>query len=201
MRERQPSREELTAYADGELPAGDRAEVEAWLAKHPEDRAEVQAQRQLVAWWQRQVPSEPEPARWKRVLQRIWAEVQSPPRGHRRARAWLWGLAGLASAAALLLAVLLARIPDNGSRPSASRPQPLPLVSAQEVEILSMDDADRAALIVGEPPVTGPLVVVAAGDVVLDNVQPHDDGMVPRFDEAGPHVPMLWPPDADGREP
>ncbi len=43
MIERDPpvTTEELHAYVDGELPAGRRAAVEAWLAVHPEDAARV----------------------------------------------------------------------------------------------------------------------------------------------------------------
>ncbi|KAB2314620.1 anti-sigma factor [Betaproteobacteria bacterium SCN2] len=37
------SEDDLHAYADGLLPAGRRAEVEAWLAAHAEDAARVQA--------------------------------------------------------------------------------------------------------------------------------------------------------------
>jgi anti-sigma factor RsiW len=35
--------DKLHAYADGLLPPGERAEVEAWLAAHPEDEARVRA--------------------------------------------------------------------------------------------------------------------------------------------------------------
>jgi len=44
-RDRAVSDDELHAYVDGELPAGRRQPVEAWLAAHPDDAARVAAWR------------------------------------------------------------------------------------------------------------------------------------------------------------
>src|SRR4051794_29534818 len=45
--------DELHAFVDGELPADRRAEVEAWLAHHPEDAARVAAWRSQAELIQR----------------------------------------------------------------------------------------------------------------------------------------------------
>jgi len=45
-RDRIVSEDELNAYVDGELPADRRADVETWLAAHPDDAAKVAAWRQ-----------------------------------------------------------------------------------------------------------------------------------------------------------
>src|ERR1700727_1133903 len=44
-REQSVQEDELHAYVDGELPAERRGAVEAWLATHPEDAANVAAWR------------------------------------------------------------------------------------------------------------------------------------------------------------
>ena len=51
----------LAAYADGELDAAGRAEVERWLAEHPGARADLAAQRELS------------PDNW-----RLWQQVEAP---------------------------------------------------------------------------------------------------------------------------
>ena len=53
------------------------------------------------------------------------------------------------------------------------------VVSPEDVEIVSLHAADRATLVVGVPPVTGPLVLASVGDVELEGVEPDTDGMVP----------------------
>lgn len=58
--------DELHAYADGELPADRRADVEAWLASHPEDAARVatwRAQANVIRAHFGRVADEPLPPR------------------------------------------------------------------------------------------------------------------------------------------
>ena len=45
--ELQPAESDLQAYADGQLPAAQRAVVEAWLAAHPEESERVESYRRL----------------------------------------------------------------------------------------------------------------------------------------------------------
>lgn len=92
MNSQAPHSDELHAYVDGRLPSGRRAEVEAWLASHPDEAAKVRA--------------------WKRdaeALRSVWggaatlpaAPRLAPARIRRRLRAKR--LAAAARAAALIL--------------------------------------------------------------------------------------------------
>lgn len=82
--------DELHAYVDGELPAERRADVEAWLATHPDDAERVQSWRAMAEMLHARYDSvvqEPVPARLE--LERL----------ERRPRQWLYG-----AAAAVLVA-------------------------------------------------------------------------------------------------
>jgi len=67
----------------------------------------------------------------------------------------------------------------TSQRPTAS--EPLAVVSPDDVEIVSLRAADRDTLVVGVPPVTGPLVWASLGDVELEGIEPDADGMVHDF--------------------
>src|SRR3569623_2033936 len=76
--------DELHAYVDGELPAERRADVEAWLAAHPEDAERVQSWRAMAEMLHARydgVAQEPVPARLE--LERL----------ERRPRQWFYGAA------------------------------------------------------------------------------------------------------------
>ena len=82
--------DELHAYVDDELPAERRADVEAWLAAHPDDAERVQSWRTMAEMLHARydtVAQEPVPARLE--LERL----------ERRPRQWLYG-----AAAAVLVA-------------------------------------------------------------------------------------------------
>src|SRR5262245_33986777 len=146
-----PDPQRLAAYADGELPPAQRRAVEAWLARHPEARDEVEAQRRLARLWQDGGPPEPSEAAWSDVLARVEATLPDARRAARRKRsAGLVWLAGLSAAAAVAAAVLLA---VAWWQPGEQEPDvaTLPVASADDVEIISMDAADIPALVVGEP--------------------------------------------------
>jgi hypothetical protein len=71
----------------------------------------------------------------------------------------------------------------------------LAVVSADDVEIVSLRAADRVTLVVGVPPVTEPLVLASLGDVELDGVEPDADGMVPDVHMGeGSVTPMIVAP-------
>ena len=82
-------------------------------------------------------------------------------------------------AASLLLVLLSPRGPGPAERLPAG--EPLTVVSPDEVEIVSLRAADLDTLVVGVPPVTGPLLLASSGDVRLEGVKPDADGMVPDF--------------------
>jgi hypothetical protein len=84
-------------------------------------------------------------------------------------------VAALLVAAAVLLGVLLNRPGTPGPGPAPGGPQPglepLEVVGADEVVIEEMDAADVPLLVVGEPPVSGPLVLAGQGEVVIDSLE------------------------------
>jgi len=175
-----PTPQQLVAYGHGELDARTRARVATWLDRHPEAAAELDAEICLERNWATGPLPEPTPAEWSVVRKRIQAALvpSSPPRVRAFPRRNLWTNA--ASAAAIFLALLLYR-PTGKEVAVAPAPRepmvtPFPVVSEKDVEILSMDAADADALVVGELPMRGPVVLAGPGDVVLDHLQP-DDGM------------------------
>jgi hypothetical protein len=48
----------------------------------------------------------------------------------------------------------------------------MPVTDADDVNVISMDAADTAALVVGEPPVLGELVLASDGEVQVDHMAP-----------------------------
>lgn len=204
-----PTPEQLAAYVDGELEAAGRRQVEQWLAGQAEAAADVEAQRRLLALWRKLPLREPAEADWAATLGRIQAACVTPTRPAVRQRlAWI-GVALTALAATLALALFR----DSPRRPG-TRVQPqlvvvpaverLPVATATEVEIISMDAADAALLVIGEPPVNEPLVLAAPGEIKLDKMEPDEDGMVPHFaDSQGPDAPMIVVPATPrgGRDP
>jgi anti-sigma factor RsiW len=98
-------RELLAAYADGELDDRTRAEVEKWLAAHPEARAEVEAQREFspanVSLWERVEPAEPASSVWAGMRREIEEQLNpaAPARPTRSPRrVGLWAVGGLLTA-------------------------------------------------------------------------------------------------------
>ena len=96
--------ERLHAYAAGELPPAERDEVEAILKSDPESRArlaKVRAMRGLIA---ESPPAEPDDLTWKRMQQRIHAELARPaPAKPNHGSVWL----PIAIAASAVVATLL----------------------------------------------------------------------------------------------
>jgi hypothetical protein len=187
-----PSPEQLAAYVDGELDPATRARVAAWLCAHPDAAADLQSLRQLDSLWQETTPPAPARAQWDAVFNRIAARcpaeepvVASGRAATRHAFGWRWHLRMAGTAAAMLFVTLLLYRPTD---PQA-QPVPAPLISVvqvlrvagdEDVEIISMDAVDIGALVVGEPPIRGPFVLAAPGDVVLENIAPDPvDGMKP----------------------
>jgi hypothetical protein len=198
-----PKPEWLAAYVDGELSPDQRALVETWLAGHPECAAEVKAHERLRRLCQTSTPPEPDQTQWEAVLGQVERRLAIKPVSATPRRRLAWLLTGL-TAASLLLAVtlLVPAVPDrmagwfvtsNDSFESVEGPPEIPLIvaSADDIEIISMDDGDREALIVGEPPVRETLELLKAGEV--EDVQFGDgmDGMNPQYFQGNGTAPML----------
>src|SRR5262249_25800613 len=156
----EPTPEMLAAYGDGELEPRERFAVEQWLTDHPDARADVEAQLRLTNLWQASQPREPEEDAWTAALASIQARIPvgSPPVPRRRISiAWLAGLA--AAAAAAVIVFVANRAPELG-------PTPFPAASHEDIVITSLADADSAdVLLVGDPPIQGPLALVDLGDI------------------------------------
>jgi hypothetical protein len=199
-----PKPQWLAAYVDGELSSDRRALVESWLTTHPETAAEVEVHQRLPRLCRDTAPPEPGEAQWDAVLAHMEARLSvkaAEQRPSRRRLAWL--ITGLTAASVLLAATLF--VPSAADymagwfSPSVSLPRnltdvpeaPLAVASADDIEIISMDDADRDALVVGEPPVREPLTLLAADEVHVEEVIGNMDGMNPRYFPGGGTAPML----------
>ena len=150
------------------------------------------------------LPPEPDEAAWHAVLMRIHLSLEGEVGG--RSRRPLWGILGLTAAA--ILAVFLARSLWTISVPAPTprAEEAFPVAEADDVTIVSMDARDVAALVVGEPPVSGELVFVRPADIRVIRCErcPHS-GRLARL-EPGEEVPMfvsaaaVEPPDDDKPE-
>jgi hypothetical protein len=169
--EREPTPEQLAAYLDGELAGVDRAGVQHWLATHPDAQAEVEALRQVQAQYDRVPVPEPSAAAWERTLRRIEADLS-------RGRSWSWAvLAGLAAAA--ILGVLFLR---NGGTQEDN--EPLPVATADDVRIISMNPNDHGAIVGVRPLLLQDLDLVTHAEIEVfggnnDGVLRIDDWMTP----------------------
>src|SRR5438552_5519183 len=78
-----PFPELLAAYVDGELDAAGRAQVETWLAAHPDAYAEVENQRKLSRkngkLWHFSAPPSPGERSWTRLFQRMHTALTNRP--------------------------------------------------------------------------------------------------------------------------
>jgi hypothetical protein len=195
----------LAAYADGELDTAGRARVEAWLADHPDARADLQSQihlsRRNRKLWKVSAPLAPSEGSWARVFGRVQDVLDAPvrPAAAPPRRPFRHLAAVLTTAAAVAFAVY-ALAPDRAHRPVATTDppaevEPLALAVATDVDILSIDDRDATALVVGQVPLSGTVVLAAVGDVELRGIQKAEDGMLPRVQmtDAG-NAPMIVAP-------
>jgi len=197
-----PFPELLAAYADGELDAAGRARVEAWLADHPEARAELDNQRKLSRTnsklWQSSAPPSPGERSWSRLFVRVHTAIANRPATPEPTRntRFRFGAAALAAAAAVLFAIGLFR----PGEPAPVDPSPigdeavLVMADPADVDIQSIQDTDTELLVIGQPPLIGQVVLAAAGDIHLEKVQKDTDGMMPSPMVAGANVPMLCVP-------
>jgi hypothetical protein len=194
----------LAAYADGELPPAECRRVEAWLAAHPEARADIEAQRRLARLFDESAPPPPADERWAEALARVRQRLDEPAPRRRRA-AMVAALLGLA--AALLLALVLKYPRGGGPAGPPERPRPAdedvwPVASAADVEILSMDDRDRGALVVGEPPVNEPMELLTENEVKVNKL-PDGPGRAVRvhIGSGAPYVVVSVGPPGPDEEP
>jgi hypothetical protein len=179
------------AYVDGEFDAQTRLEIEDWLANHPAAAADVEAQRRLVEMVEATRPAEPDEAAWAQTLASIETGLAAAP--PTKWSAWRSLTRWLSAAAAVLLFLVMDRTPPDQSGLPAL--EPLQVMSAEDVEILSVHAADEKTLVVGLPPVQEPLDLAGSGDVLVKDIRPDKDGMVPYVHhQAGGAAPMIVAP-------
>jgi Putative zinc-finger len=91
-------------------------------------------------------------------------------------------------------AVVVGRVPGPGSF-EVKPGELLEVAAPSDVVIISMDMADTENLVVGELPVSGPLVLAAAEDVEVEHLAPHPaDDMRPFLHAPPGSAPMLVVP-------
>ena len=200
-RNQRPFPELLAAYADGELDAATRARVEAWLEAHPKAQSALDAQRRLSRrnrkFWRAATASNPAEANWARVFDHLQDALEQPlrpvPLVRRRWQARYLVPAMSAAAAMLIYFGMLGRGSKPIEAPVASvAVEPFAIASERDIDIISMDNGDAGALVVGQRPLSGSVVLAAVGDVELKHVQKDTDGMMPKvLMNDGTNAPMI----------
>jgi hypothetical protein len=201
----------LAAYADGELDEAVCAQVEAWLADHPEAQTDLFEQRELspanVEFWNEVEPPMPSAEQWDRVYDRVANRLVRPamPVRSRRRMAWYlvpaFSMAGLA--AALLFVVTLNNGATKGLRSLASHSSVAAfdeedesiyrIATADDVEIFQLPEEASSLIVVGRHPMSDtPLVLAATTDLEIFSLGPDDQGRMPNVElTAGANAPML----------
>lgn len=164
----------------------------------------------LAALFRDHPPPDPSGKAWHAVLARIEAQLPpprplaSPPgRARPRVRGLLTGLLTGLLAAAALAGVLIGRalLPGGGGEPDllATLEEVLPVVSADEVNILHMDACDADRIVTGQP-LVGAFDLAAGEDIEIVQVEADlQDGALPRLlRRAG--LPMIVLAHADDDE-
>ena len=193
----------MAAYFDGEFEGRDdtaalRRQVEAWLARCPEARAQLTDYRRLRKAWQHTSPTEPRQDHWDHVLAGLAQEVGRPRSAAPRRRPWILAAGAAAVAASLALAWLAWPNPHPVDNPEnqlvLNQPDdddlPWIVARADEIVILAVEGADTGTLVVGEPPLKGSLELATKDEIRVTDMQPDQrDNMVPRV--RGDR-PMIW---------
>ncbi len=208
-----PTPAELAAWADGELDPVTASRVEAWLADHPEAAHDAESARRLVQLYRDHAPPEPSPAAWQAALGRIETGLAAP----RRLPGWrLRLLLGFAAAAAVLGGLLIAGLyrPRPAQEPETApvvqrevvlaedddNDEPFAVLTAGEVDILSMEAVDADRLVLGQP-LLGPIDFCRLEDIQVVKVEADpEEGLVSRL-QPGPEMPMIVVARADEEEP
>jgi len=186
----------LAAYVDGELDPAECRRVETWLAEHPDARADVEEQRRLLRLVEDTAPPAPGEERWAAALAHVERELGAAPR---RRLTWTrraaLAVASLAAAAALLWLVF--RDPPGRGHDTSNEvaDEEWQIVSPDDIEIISMDDRDRGALVVGEPPINEPMQLLMPDEVKVDKLPVWQDRTGRQFQEPG--APVIVSLDAD----
>jgi anti-sigma factor RsiW len=204
-----PRPELLAAYADGELegPAFRqlKAQVESWLAAHPQAAADLAADRHLEDLLRRCPAPGPSEDLWDAVQGRVRSDLErlaaAGRQGFSLRRRLTAAMAGLTSAAAAVwLALSLVPRPASPELSRATHPARVadqdvafPVATEDEVEILSVQGEDTGTVVVGQMPLQGPMELAGPGDVTLTSVRPaRADNMMPDVRMDDTDTPLVW---------
>jgi anti-sigma factor RsiW len=195
----------LAGHADGELAPEEAAQVERFLAEHPEFLRELHQQVEMSFRSEepsrRIAPPIVSESGWTRVFVGIEMGLEPPstiqPSIPSRGRATLAALAGLVVLASLLL--LLLPTPRVTVRETVVRDaifdEPIRLASNDEIRIVSLDETAADGLVVGHHPLSlNPLVLASFDEVDLHGIGPDGLGEYPEL-QMTPHgasTPMIW---------
>jgi hypothetical protein len=173
------NREELAGYVDGELSAAAQERLEAWTLEDSGILREIEGQEKIKDLYASTLPAEPTEAAWQAAAFRSQRRTIVRVEPARRPAMWTSRSAAIAAAAAVLIAALII-----GPRPSGRISDDLPelqVLSPQEVEIVSVDDKDHGALMVGQAPKLENMIAVTPADVQITSVTADRDGRMPRI--------------------
>ena len=182
--DRTPTPEQIAAWVDGELPSGDAALVESWLADHPDARREADSMAQMTRLYRDQSLPMPSEGRWQSTFDQIRPRVAPPP-----GAAWRWRLLlGLTLASAAMVgAVILSRTlwptPAPTREPFVQTPvlpgeedddEPFAVARLSEVHIIQMDADDADRVVTGQP-IIGTMDFAGQGEIDMVRVQANSD--------------------------
>jgi len=208
-----PDPQLLGAYFDGELDSRDevadlRARIEAWLEDHPEAAQEWQAQQRLRELWDDTAPIEPSAETWDQTLDAIATKSREAKAAPARASAWVpLGIvaAGIVMAFGLAWAAwhLTQRPIKSEAAPRAEAPKAspreapnredevFPVATSEEIVIRRIEGADTDVLVVGRPPVDGPMELAAVEDIRVIRTQSTPNNQRPPAVRTGSQRPMI----------
>src|SRR6516225_9117324 len=173
------NQEEIAGYVDAELSPTAQERLEAWIDEDPGIMREIERQEKIKDLYASTRAPEPGEAAWQaaasRSRRRVIVRVDSVP----RRPVWTSRSAAMAAAAAVLIGALVI-----GPRPSGQIRDDLPelqVLSPQDVEIVSLDDKDRGAIMIGQAPKLENLVAVTPADVQITSAMAGPDGRMPKI--------------------
>lgn len=193
-----PPIELLAALADGELSADDRRRAEELVSARPEVRDELDAQAAFARrapFWKRVAVAEPSAAQYDGVLRRIRHGLSraEPARANRRA----WAVSAAAIAAALMLTLAGWTWTGSARSPKISTDSAWPVAEFNDVDVVSLLDADADLIVTGRLPLgPRPLDLAEVGDVIVEAIRPETPAGGPTQVETvtGPKTPMIVVP-------
>jgi len=194
-------REEIAGHVDGELSPAAQERLEAWIVQDPGILREIERQEKIKDLYASTRAFEPTEAAWQAAASRSRRRTIVRVDSVRRPALWTARSAAIAAAAAVLIAALVV-----GPRPDGQIRDDLPVLQVlgpHEVEIISLDDRDHGAIMIGQAPKLENMVAVTPADVQITSAMAGPDGrkpqiFVPKDQQATPMIVAPLPGSRDG---